>query len=237
MSLKHSFLKNIQKSLLGYEVDVLTFSQAGEDLVVRNYFYDRLSRNAPGFFVDIGAFHPYRDSNTYYLYRGGWRGINIDARPGSMELFNRLRPEDINLETAVSDREGTIEFYTFGENAGLNTTSLEYASRLSNEGNIEAKIEVTCQRLDYILGKYAPSNRTMDFLSIDIEGAEVPALLSNDWEKYRFKLIAAEIYGDGLDEIKNSEVARLLNNFGYEMYARLILAMPNVNTVFFVERK
>ncbi len=81
-----------------------------------------------------------------------------------------------------------------------------------------------------------PKDGLIDFLSIDIEGAEEPALLSNNWEQDRSKLIATEIYGCSLEELKNSSVARLLNQLEYDMYARLILAMPNVNTVFFTER-
>src|SRR5689334_5444047 len=76
-----------------------SFAQEGEDLVRASFFEGR--RN--GFFVDVGAHHPKRFSNTYhfYLFRER-RGINIDATPGSMTAFRRARPEDINIEAAVS---------------------------------------------------------------------------------------------------------------------------------------
>ncbi len=60
----------------------------------------------------------------------------------------------VDLETAVSDKDGGIDFYTSGANAGLTTTSLEYASLLANETNIESKIEVKCRRLDSILDEH-----------------------------------------------------------------------------------
>jgi hypothetical protein len=71
-----------------------SWSQEGEDLILARIFGDK----PDGFYVDVGAHHPKRFSNTYYFYRRGWRGINIDAMPGSMLAFNRLRPSDINIE-------------------------------------------------------------------------------------------------------------------------------------------
>lgn len=77
----------------------LSFSQEGEDLILQRLLADR----PPGFFVDVGAYHPIRFSNTYVLYRQGWRGINIDATPGAMRLFSEVRSEDINLEAFVAE--------------------------------------------------------------------------------------------------------------------------------------
>ena len=75
----------------------LSCSQFGEDMIVRHLLAD-----VPiGFYVDIGAHHPVYYSNTYHFYCRGWRGINVDARTGSMELFNLLRPRDINVEGCV----------------------------------------------------------------------------------------------------------------------------------------
>ena len=76
-----------------------SYSQEGEDLIL-----DRLLRRKPrGYYVDVGAFHPKKFSNTHLFYRRGWSGINIDATPGSMDEFRRVRPRDTNLEIAISD--------------------------------------------------------------------------------------------------------------------------------------
>lgn len=64
-----------------------------------------------GFFVDVEVLHPKRSSNTYFFYKQGWRRINIDARPGSMKLFDKLRKRDINLEIAVSDIREELKFF------------------------------------------------------------------------------------------------------------------------------
>lgn len=220
---------------MGYETDVLTFSQAGEDLVIRNFFYERLRKGDKGSFVDIGAYHPWKDSNTFYLYRAGWRGINIDARPGSMKAFNAFRPEDINLEIGVSDKEGWLTYYDFEKNPGLNTMSKEYIAKLGTEAGISSKSEVMVKTLAQIFEDYIDAERKIDFMNIDIEGSEVAALRSNNWKLFRPSLLACEIYGFTLSEIMATEVSKLLADVGFELYARVNLAMPNVNTVFFVD--
>jgi len=93
-----------------------SYSQEGEDLILLRIF----EKKRIGFYVDVGAHHPFRFSNTYRFYLRGWRGINIDPMPGSMRLFNKFRKRDINLELAVGENEDTLIYYMFNEPA-LNT--------------------------------------------------------------------------------------------------------------------
>lgn len=74
-----------------------SYSQNGEDRVLWRYF----ERQRNGFYVDIGAHHPFRFSNTALFYEANWRGINVDAMPNSMKAFNKYRKRDVNLESAV----------------------------------------------------------------------------------------------------------------------------------------
>ncbi len=75
-----------------------SYSIEGEDRIVRSLFWEKRDT---GFYVDVGAHHPFRFSNTYLFYTQGWRGINIDATPGSMRAFKKHRPRDINLEIGI----------------------------------------------------------------------------------------------------------------------------------------
>ena len=75
------------------QIDVF-YSQQGEDIILHRMF----EWQEQGFYIDVGAHHPTRFSNTYKFYKRGWTGINVDAMPGSMTAFNRLRPKDINIE-------------------------------------------------------------------------------------------------------------------------------------------
>ena len=80
-----------------------SFAQEGEDRVLFSLLFKLHGGKHidNGFYVDVGAHHPYYLSNTYIFYRQGWRGLNIDAMPGSMALFEKNRPRDINLESGV----------------------------------------------------------------------------------------------------------------------------------------
>src|SRR5581483_8094739 len=87
----------------------LVYSQEGEDLLLARLF----DGQKKGFYVDVGAHHPFRFSNTYLLYLNGWRGINIDAMPGSMAAFRKLRPRDINIECMVSQDPRPLRFFQY----------------------------------------------------------------------------------------------------------------------------
>lgn len=78
---------------------IKSYSQEGEDMILHRIF----ERQCKGFYVDIGAHHPFRFSNTYLFYKRGWSGINIDAMPGSMNIFNKFRNRDINLEYGIGN--------------------------------------------------------------------------------------------------------------------------------------
>src|SRR5687767_11168484 len=81
--------KSLQRMVLGYDSYAPSFSSAGEDMILRHMIG---SDKRDGFYVDVGAYHPTLFSNTYFFYLHGWRGINIEARPGSQRLFNEIRP-------------------------------------------------------------------------------------------------------------------------------------------------
>ena len=114
------------------------YGQFGEDAVLQGIFQAEAWGRAAsklgegigsdrGFYVDVGAFAPIQHSNTYWFYKRGWRGINIDATPGSMRIFNRVRRRDINLELAISTQEGELTYYIWGTPNVCNTTSKEVA--------------------------------------------------------------------------------------------------------------
>lgn len=85
------------------------YSQEGEDVILARMFEHQSS----GFYVDIGAHHPRRFSNTRLLAEKGWRGINVDPLPGVMKLFRKDRPADINLEIAISQARGFSPYFMF----------------------------------------------------------------------------------------------------------------------------
>jgi FkbM family methyltransferase len=201
-----------------------SWSQEGEDMVLQRIFGSKKS----GFYVDVGAHHPKRFSNTYLFYRRGWRGINVDAMPGSMKLFNKLRPRDTNLEIGVAQHEGTLDYYVFNEPA-LNSFSAELSeerSLASNPYHLKDVIKVDVKPLRDILDCYL-GGRNIDFLSIDVEGLDLDVLASNDWSKYRPNFVLAEVLKSSLHDLDQDPVAQFMKRQGYAVYAK------QVNTVFF----
>lgn len=191
----------------------IAYAQEGEDLILEKIFYNR----AQGFYVDVGAHHPVRYSNTYLFYQKGWRGINLDPVPGMKYVFDELRPGDVNLELAVSDEKGQVEYFIFEESA-LNTCSSQLSDYYVKEKGAKLlRTEViTFVRLSDILNEYA--HQQIEFLSIDTEGYELAVLNSNDWDKFRPLYILVELLReDILGEV--TQVLGFLQDKGYSLFA------------------
>lgn len=218
MGLKRLLQKLVQPETTVDIFQNVSYSQEGEDLVLGRIF----EFQKKGFFVDVGALHPKRFSNTYRFYRLGWRGINIDAMPGSMALFREIRPEDINLEVPVSDKEEALDFYVFNEHA-LNTFSKEMAEERSQKEiyNIERVVKVQTRTLAGILDQQLPKGTSIDFLTIDAEGLDFQVLKSNNWEKYHPKVVLIESELDVKGMI-GSEMDLYLEALDYELYAKTV---------------
>ena len=111
------------------------YSQAGEDMLLSLYYEGKKHK---GFYVDVGAHHPYRFSNTAYFYKRGWRGINIEPTPSLFKAFPRRRRRDINLNVGIGNGE-KLTFYVFNEGA-LNTFDPEIAR--SRDGSYDGKYRI-----------------------------------------------------------------------------------------------
>ena len=195
------------------------YSQEGEDLIVARLF-DGISN---GFFVDVGAHHPIRHSNTYLLYRRGWRGINIDATPGSMAEFRRLRPRDINIECLVANDLSPQRFYGFNESA-LNTASgrLAHERPLENANyQITSEVDLRPRPLASLLDEFLPHGMAIDLMSVDVEGLDLDVLRSNDWGRYRPKLLLVEVLHTELADLERHEIVRFLRDRNYRPIAKL----------------
>lgn len=200
------------------------YSQEGEDIILSEFFPNKTD----GFYVDVGAHHPMRFSNTHMFYKKGWRGINIDAMPGSMKAFERKRPRDINLEIGVSGKEGEMTFYMFDDPA-LNGFSMEISKDRDKNSNFEIIEErkIKTYPLSKILDKYLPKDQKIDFMSIDVEGLDMIVLESNDWKRYSPRYLLVECIGDTVEDIMQDNIYRFLSEKGYKIvgktYRTLIL--------------
>jgi len=219
----HKRLSKLKTEILdGYALK--SYSQEGEDMILRRLFV----KQKKGFYVDVGAHHPKRFSNTFFFYKKGWSGINIDAMPNSMCLFNKIRPRDINIEIPISDKKQKLKYYMFNEPA-LNGFSKELAEKRDgmNGYKIISVKDIDTLTLEEILKKHLPHGQEIDFMSIDVEGLDLQVLKSNNWRRFRPKFVLVEILGSSIKNIANSKEYKYLSGFEYEIFAKA------VNTVIF----
>jgi FkbM family methyltransferase len=221
---KHHYSLIRIKNWLNDGYSTRSYSQEGEDMVLRRIF----EKQERGFYVDVGAHHPKRFSNTYYFYKKGWRGINIDAMPGSIRMFNKLRPRDINLEMAISEEKKTLRYYAFNDPA-LSGFSRQLANQRKGQGNYKIVFEKDLQThtLTEVLDEHLPKGQEIDFLSVDVEGLDLEVLKSNNWSTYCPRVVLVESTGNSLEEIMLSDIYKLLRDNGYQLYAK------TVNTLIF----
>ena len=167
-------------------MSIVSYAQNFEDVMLARCFPE-----PRGFYVDVGANDPDIDSITRHFYERGWNGINVEPLASNFARLKKRRPRDINLQVAVGDAEGEITFYEVGKWHGYSTTDAEIADQHRRDGLKVVEHRTPLRRLAAILDEYAPGQE-IDFLSIDVEGAEPAVLAGADFHRHRPKIIVAE---------------------------------------------
>jgi FkbM family methyltransferase len=160
-------------------------SQAGQDLWV---FGEVFNEQRNGFFLDIGAHDGVDFSNTYILEnRYGWRGICIEANPDTFEVLRKNRRcQCINV--CLDQAEGTAAFVKRRMCGGIVSSETDNKPDNNPGGDV---IIVPTTTLSNLLGKLnAP--RKIDYLSIDIEGAEERVLKGFPFSDYHISCMTVE---------------------------------------------
>ena len=164
-----------------------SYSQNQEDLLLDKL----LNYKKRGLYVDVGAYDPYRFSNTMRFYRRGWRGMNIEPNRQYWQRFLSVRDGDINLNAGVGEKRGALTFYAM-DPPTLSTFQKEQVAAYRKQGfRLAETVAVPVYTLKEIFRKHL-GNKTIDFMSIDVEGMEMQVLRSNDWEAYRPRYLCIE---------------------------------------------
>ncbi len=152
-----------------------SFSQFGEDSFINSFFDNKKD----GKYVDLGAFHPMRLSNTYLLYKKGWTGTNIDLNPITIDLFNLARSKDKNICCLIGDKNDLLKEVYYEDWSAANSLT-------SNE-NLKDKKTMRTRTFESLI------HHDFDFLNIDLEGHDYEILKTIDFKKFSPKLICIEI--------------------------------------------
>lgn len=164
-----------------------SYSQMKEDV-----FIDSIVKGKKdGFYVDIGANHPTRFSNTMRFYKRGWHGINVEPNFRNYKVILAARPRDINLNLGIAEQKGDLTFYSFVPDT-LSTFSREESQSYVADGYrlIEEK-KIPVDSLSSVFDTYC-KNVEIDFITIDTEGYDLQVLKSSDWKKWRPRIVCIE---------------------------------------------
>lgn len=196
-----------------------SYSQDGEDMILKSFYENK--KGYKGFYVDVGAHHPVRYSNTYFFYNRGWKGINVEPTPTAIRPFKILRSRDINLNVGVGSKRDSLTFYCFNEPA-LNTFSEELALEVDKKDNkyrITKRVKVEVLPLSEILKNHLPPGVKIDFMTVDVEGLDLEVLRSNDWNKYSPEYLMVEGHID-FEELVKYDIYQFLTEKNYKLVAK-----------------
>jgi FkbM family methyltransferase len=181
-----------------------------------------------GLYVDVGGGHPVIGSNTYLFSKRGFSGIVIEPISKFAKEFSR-RPSVKIIQTICSDSKTEIDFFEF-EESFVSTTSRTLAdSIISNGGKLVSQrtlFPVALRDLGLFCTPDYPS-----LLDIDVEGADLMVLNSNDWERFRPRVILVECFlGDRI------QIMALLESRGYALVETCDLTLVFVSTAYLSAR-
>lgn len=191
---------------------LISYAQNGEDVVLSRALRPWENK---GFWVDCGAGHPKFDSVTKLFSQFGWTGINIEPLDDEFILLRQDRPEDENIRCLLGAQEGVGAIYAGpAENRGSSTTDPQLVDRYATEfGQTFQKFEVPVHRLDAILReKVRP---TIDFLKIDVEGAEEAVLRGMDLQEFHPRILIIEATRPNSTDLSYATWEPLVLDSGY----------------------
>jgi len=200
-------LKNLVSPLKSY-------SQFGEDAVLISILkLYGFNQHEKGFFIDIGAGHPIRGSNTYALYRMGWEGICVDAISYNIKLHKFFRRRDVALHAFVG-QERIVNFWEFNPYEYSTADNKIAKDLIKNNVPLLAEYKLNAIPLNNIARMNKNENYGCTFLSIDAEGFDFEILQTNDWDQFRPKFICVEVVNN------LSTINGLLSHLGYQIAAK-----------------
>ena len=202
----------------------MTFhSQFGQDHFVASLIPERGKT-----FVEFGALDGMLHSNSlYFEQERGWTGLLIEANPSSFKALKRNRPNAKICNAAIFDRKGTVEFEKISGGydgwSGIKE-SMEPQHQQRIDDGIRwwrnRTINVPCRTLDDVLTEFEINH--IDYLSIDVEGAELALLKVFPFQRYSIDVLGVEDnFGNPeLDELICSNGFRFLQTLGPDRFYR-----------------
>lgn len=214
-------LQNIKYSLKKkiYQRYNISFSKSGDDVQLMKL----INQSTPGTYVDIGCWHPIKASNSYFFSLRNWKGICIDPNPELEKLYKKFRPNDVFINCAVGETDANLNYYMLSDNnSSMNTLNLDFLKKHDLEKDIKKTITIPTFSLKDILDKNISANERLDFFDVDVEGFDLEVLQSNDWNKYRPKIVVTET-DISLKKDVVSEITSYLESVNYRLVGKTVM--------------
>lgn len=169
----------------------LSYAQNLEDYHLSRVFGD----SRTGFYIDVGAGHPVADNVSCWFYLRGWSGIVVEPQKELAALYAQVRPRDSVACCVLGRDDGVAEFHAVERLHGFSTIISEFAKKAADFGAGYTTIKTPMETLASLCGRYNVSE--IDFLKIDVEGAEGEVLAGNDFTRFRPRIILCEAVAPG----------------------------------------
>lgn len=229
-------IKKIVYSIVPPPYVPASYSQAGEDAVIRFLFDDYGKSEIE--YLDLGTNSPDHGNNTYLFYKMGSRGVCVEADISLIDKLKTVRTGDIVINAGVSvSNDKEADFYIFNIPA-INTFDKDEAEYRRSFGNytIEKVVKVPLININELI----KSNfKTFpDLLSIDIEGLDLAVLQSLDYESFPIPVICVETctYSENHKRPKDESISAFMLTKDYEVYADTYINTIFVNKKWFYNK-
>ena len=163
----------------------ISYAQNYEDVILWRALRDVEN----GFYVDVGAADPTELSVTRAFYDRGWSGINIEPTEPYFSELQAERPRDVNLRVLAGSRAGVRILHVI-KGTGLSTIDDNFAARQVKAGFASCDVVAPQLELNQILQLRAA--QPIQFLKVDVEGAEAEVLAGIDLKRFRPWIILLE---------------------------------------------
>jgi len=185
-----------------------SYSQFGEDMVLGQLIGKDVKN---GSYLDVGCYHPIKHSNTYFLYKRGWKGVLIDVELAKLVTCRLVRPRDKTLLCGISDQVGKMPIFAAKPYSVM--TSL---SPISDDHRKIGVVDVTT--ITEVIEKYFAGD-CPTLISVDIEGHDIEAIRGIDFAKYRPQYLIVECHESslGIEAVLQSDLYKLISEKGYDL--------------------
>lgn len=150
---------------------------------------------ASGTYIDVGGGHPVADNVSFHFYLKGWRGLVVEPQDALARLYAHVRPRDATVSTLVGRQDGEIDFHMVEGMHGFSTTVADNARTASDLGARITTKRMPMRTLASLVAEHGLTR--VDFLKVDVEGAEADVLAGNDWTRLRPRVVVVEAVAPG----------------------------------------